>query len=76
MFLMYGMAMWAYYNSITIKNDPVSRPCPAPDTRDMDPIYKVCCLCKIILRMLNPVNNVISGSQPELIIVLCVIDVL
>lgn len=44
MLLMYGMAMWAYYNSITIKNDPVSRPSPPPDTRDMDPIYKVYCV--------------------------------
>lgn len=46
MLLMYGMAMWAYYNSITIKNDPVSRPSPPPDTRDMDPIYKNAESCK------------------------------
>ena len=41
MFWINGLGLWAYYNSVTIKNDPITKPPPSPDTRDMDPLYKV-----------------------------------
>ncbi|CAD8183969.1 unnamed protein product [Paramecium octaurelia] len=39
-YLSYSMAMWSYYQSITIKNYTIDKTIPIQDNRRIDPLYK------------------------------------
>lgn len=45
LFFIYIMAMWSYYQAITIDNDTLPRQPPSMDTRDIDPVYKNTASC-------------------------------
>lgn len=65
------MSCWSYYQAATIKNDLIQRPPPAPDTRDIDPIYKVKKKEEFQInypRIQSHAKFVINGSLSELII--------